>query len=101
MSKNTIEKADIEYPFEHGAVINYTLNGVSIQKWQRYRRPSQLSCQRVRIPLRYFTMRPIVTLKQLQSLMSEIGKKLRMDQQHCSYSTILTNLNDREKKNEP
>ena len=24
------EKADIEYPFEHGDVINYTLDGVSI-----------------------------------------------------------------------
>ena len=24
------EKADIEYPFEHGEVINYTLDGVSI-----------------------------------------------------------------------
>jgi hypothetical protein len=24
------EKADIEYPFEHGEVINYTLYGVSI-----------------------------------------------------------------------
>ena len=24
------KKADIEYPFEHGEVINYTLDGVSI-----------------------------------------------------------------------
>jgi hypothetical protein len=28
MGKN--KKADIEYPFEHGEVINYTLDGVSI-----------------------------------------------------------------------
>jgi hypothetical protein len=26
----TNQKADIEYPFEHGEVINYTLDGVSI-----------------------------------------------------------------------
>ena len=28
MGKN--KKADIEYPFEHGEVINYTLDGVSV-----------------------------------------------------------------------
>jgi hypothetical protein len=27
---NTKMKGDIEYPFEHGEVINYTLDGVSI-----------------------------------------------------------------------
>jgi hypothetical protein len=29
MGKNQ-NKSDIEYPFEHGEVINYTLDGVSI-----------------------------------------------------------------------
>jgi hypothetical protein len=36
-----------------------------------------------------FIMMPMVTLKQLQSIMGVIWE-LRMDQQHCSYSTILT-----------
>ena len=59
MGKN--KKADIEYPFEHGEVINY-------------RRPSKLSCRRERKPLIDFTMRPMVTLKQLQLLMAVIGE---------------------------
>ena len=32
-----LKKADIEYPFEHGEVINYTLDGVAIQSLQIYR----------------------------------------------------------------
>jgi hypothetical protein len=32
MSKTRKLKADIEYPFEHGEVINYTLDGVSIHQ---------------------------------------------------------------------
>jgi hypothetical protein len=35
-----IKQTDIEYPFEHGEVINYTLDGVSIHPLQRYRLPS-------------------------------------------------------------
>jgi hypothetical protein len=40
------------------------------QSLQRYRRPSKLSSWRGRKLLRDFTMWPVVTLKQLQSLMS-------------------------------
>ena len=29
-SAHATKEADIEYPFEHGEVINYTLDGVSI-----------------------------------------------------------------------
>ena len=62
-------KADVEYPVEHGEVINYTLDGVSITKIQA----SFLSCRRGRKPLKNFIMNTMVTLKQLQSLMAAMG----------------------------
>jgi hypothetical protein len=64
MVKNNI-KADIEYSFEHGEVINSTLDDVSIY--------------------------PVTTMRQasfLRKFNGCDGRKLRMDQ-HCSYSTIL------------
>jgi hypothetical protein len=74
-SKRKTPKADIEYHFEHGEVINYTLDGVSIHSVAaRYRRLSLLSCQRGRKQLRDFTMRSMVTLK--QSLMAVIEESL-------------------------
>ena len=70
--KNT-KKADIEYPFEHGEVLNDTLDGVSIHpvttKLQGF---LPLICRRGRKLLRDFTMRPTGTLKQLQRLMAVI-----------------------------
>jgi hypothetical protein len=60
-----LKKADIEYPFEHGEVINYTLNGVSLHPVTAKIQASFLtySCQRGRNPLRDFTMRPILIFK--------------------------------------
>ena len=48
------------------------------------------SLQRCRKPPRDFTMRPMVTLKRLQSIHGCDWRKLRMGQWHCSYCTILT-----------
>jgi hypothetical protein len=64
-------KAAIQYPFEHGEVISYTVY-LYTQSLQRYRRLSKLSCRIVRKPLREFTMRPMMTLKQsLTAVMME------------------------------
>jgi hypothetical protein len=69
------KKADAEYPFEHGEVIIYILDGVSIHPvTTRYMRPPQLRCRRGRNLFRDFTMRPMVILKQFQSLMAVIGE---------------------------
>jgi hypothetical protein len=65
-------KADIKYPIEHGKVINYTLDDLS--------------------------MHPVTTKIQasngdFQTVTEFNGcdwRKLRMDQQHCSYFTKLT-----------
>jgi hypothetical protein len=67
MGTNTKE-ADIEYPFELGEVFNYTLDGVSIHPVYSFRRG--------RKPLRDFTMKPMVTIKQSRSLMAVIGEHL-------------------------
>ena len=84
--KNT----DIEHPFEHGEVINYTLDSVSIHTVNKKIQVFFLT----QLPERKetaqgFTMRPMVTLKQLEFNGCN-RRKLKMDQQHCSYSTILT-----------
>ena len=73
------KEANIEYPFENVMVkLLITLWTVYqyTQSLQRYRRPSQLSCQRGRKLLRVFTMRTMVTLKQLQSLLAVMGENL-------------------------
>ena len=67
-----VKEADIECPFEHGEVINYTLDGVSIHPVTTKIQVSFLL--RGRKPLRDFNMRPMVTLKQSQSLMAVIGE---------------------------
>jgi hypothetical protein len=77
------KKADIEYPFEHGEVINYSSVTTKIQT------PFLPQLPGGRRQLMDFTMRPMVTLKQLQGLKAVIGENW-MDQQHCSYATILT-----------
>ena len=69
------KKANIEYPFEHGKVINDTLDGVSIHPVTTKIQASFLTQLQERMkPLRDFTMRPMVSLKQLQSLMAVIGE---------------------------
>jgi hypothetical protein len=66
-------KADIEYAFEHGEVINYTLDGVSIYPVTTKIQASFLTQLTGRKLLSDFIIRPMVTLKQLQSLMAVIG----------------------------
>jgi hypothetical protein len=60
---------DTEYPFEHGEVINYTLDGVPVTA------KIQVSFQ-THLPERKEWW-PMVTLKQLQSLMAVIGENGR------------------------
>jgi hypothetical protein len=84
------KKADIEYPFEHGEVINYTLDGVSIHSVTT---PIQLSFL-TQLPVRKETAQgfhheAIGDFKTVTEF-NGCDRKLRMDQQHCSYSTILT-----------
>ena len=84
-------KADIKYPFEHGEVINYTLDGASIH----------LVTKKMHVS---FLTQLVDTKETAQEFQHEVNgdfdsyslingcymRKLRMDQQHCSYSTILT-----------
>ena len=65
-----VKKSDIEYPLEHGEVINYFLDGLSIHPVTT--KIQILSCQKIRKLLRDFTMRLMVTLKQSQSLTAVI-----------------------------
>ena len=90
-------KIDTEYPFEHGEVIHYTLDGVSLHIGWCINTPSHykdtgglpnLVTREEGNLLRDLNMRPMVTLKQFKFSGCE-RRKLRMDQ-HCSYSTILT-----------
>jgi hypothetical protein len=82
-----MKKADIEYPFEHGEVINYTLDGVLLHP--------------VTTKIKVSFIIPLLERKETtQGFHHEANgvfngcdrRKLRMDQQHCSYSTILTIL---------
>ena len=57
---------DIEYPFEHGEVINYTLDGVS-------KHPVTTKIQESLLT-QWPERNEIVILKQLQSLMALIGE---------------------------
>jgi hypothetical protein len=68
------KKAEVESLFEHGEVINYTLDGVSIHPVTKDTgvRPNSIAGEEGNRS--DFTMRPMVTLKQLQSLMAVIGE---------------------------
>ena len=86
-----IQKADIEYPFEHGEVINYTLEGVSVHPGKDTVQKSVLT----QLPERKETTQGLHheangDFKTVAEFHSCGRRKLRMDQQHCSYSTILT-----------
>jgi hypothetical protein len=85
------KRADIEYPFEHGEVINYTLDGVSIHPVSTKIQVSFLT----RLPKRKetdlgFHHEVDGDFKTVIEFNGCDRRKLRMDQQHCSYSTILT-----------
>ena len=75
------KKADIEYPFEHGEVINYTLDGVSIHPVTTKIQLSFLA----QLPERKETAQGFHHVTEFSGC---DRTKLRMDQQHCRYSTI-------------
>jgi hypothetical protein len=75
------KKADIEYPFDYGEVINDTLDGVSIH-------PANTKTQAS------FLTEANGNFKTVTEFNGCDRRKLRMDQQHCSYSTILTELTE-------
>jgi hypothetical protein len=89
MGKN--EKADIENPFEHGEVINNTLDGVSIHPVTTKLQASFLSQlpERKKAAQR-FRHEANGDFRTVTEFNGCDRRKLGMDQQHCSYSTILT-----------
>jgi hypothetical protein len=71
----------MKYPFEHGEVINYTLDGVSIHP--------------VTSKIQASVLTQLLERKETaQGFHHEFNgcdrRKLRMDQLHCIFSTILT-----------
>jgi hypothetical protein len=83
---------DIEYIFEHGEVFNYTMNGVSLHQ--------KGSCVLLtQLPERKETAQgfhheangDFITFTEFNGC---DRRKLRMDQQHCSYSTKLSELTE-------
>lgn len=90
-----VKKADIEYPFQHGEVIHYTLDGVSIHRITTKIQASFLT----QLPERKettlgFHHEANGNFKTVTECNGCDRTKLRMDQQHCSYSTILTQLTE-------
>ena len=84
-------KADIEYPFEHGDVINYALDGVSIDRVTTKIQASFLTqLLEWKETAQGFHLEANGDLKTVTELNGCDRIKLRIDQQHCSYSTILT-----------
>jgi hypothetical protein len=83
------QKFDIEHYFEHGVVINYTLDGVSIHPVTTKIQASFLT----QLPERKETAEGFqhaanVDFKTVTEFNGCDRRKLRMDQ-HCSYSIIL------------
>jgi hypothetical protein len=84
---------NIEYSFENGEVINYPLDGVSIHPVTTKIHASFLT----QLPERKETTQGFHhedngDFKTVTEFNACDRLKLRMDQQHCSYSTILTYL---------
>ena len=89
---------DAEYPLEHGEVIIYTFDGVSIHMVTTKIQVSLLT----QLPERKETTQEFhhetnVDFKTVTEFNGCDGRKLRMAQQHCSYSTILTKLTEQTK----
>ena len=83
--------ADNEYSFEHGEVINYTLGGVSIHPVTTKIQVSFLTQLLERKETAQgFHHEANGDFKTITAFNHCDRRKLRMDQQHCSYSTILT-----------
>ena len=82
--KKRKKKADFDYPFQHGEVINHTLDGVSVH----------LVTTKVQMS---FLIRLMERKETAQGFQHEANRahgcdrrKLSMAQTHCSYSTIVT-----------
>jgi hypothetical protein len=85
------KKADIEYPFEYGEVVNCTLDGVSVHPVTTKITSSFLT----QMPERKETAQGFHhgangDFKTVLEFNGCDRRTLGMDQQHCSYSTILT-----------
>ena len=94
-----VRKADIEYPFEDGEVINYTLNCVSIHPVTKTIQVSFLT----QLPERKETAQGFHheangDFKTVTEFNGCNRRKLRMDQQHCTYSTIPVEAHQRRKR---
>ena len=86
------KKADIEYPFEHDEVINYTLDGVSIHPVTTKIQASFLTqLSERKETTQGFHHEANCDFKTVPKCINgcDMGK-LKTHQQHCSYSTILT-----------
>ena len=85
------KKADIKYPFQYGEVINYSLDGVSIHpvttKIQTSFLTQLLERKETALGFHHEAHGDFKTLMEFNGC---DRRKLRMDQQHCSYFTILT-----------
>ena len=80
------KKTDIEYPFEDGEVINQTLDGVSIHPVTTKIQTSSLT----QLPESEETTLSLTHFHHEATEFNGCDRKLMMDQQHCSYSIILT-----------
>ena len=81
------KKADIEYPFEHGEV-NYSSDGVSIHYKDTDAFPTSVAGGKE--TAHGFHYEANGDFKTVTGLKGCDRRKLWNDQQHCSYSTILT-----------
>ena len=86
------KKAEIENPSEHAEFINYTLDGLSIHQVTTKKQASFLT----QLPERKETAEGFPheangVFKTVTEFKGCDRRKLQIDQQHCSYSTILTN----------
>ena len=87
-SKNN--KADIEYPFEDGEVINYTLGGVSIHPvTTKIQAPFLTQLPERKDTTQGFHHETNGDFKTVTEFNGCVRRELRMEQ-HCMYSTILT-----------
>jgi hypothetical protein len=85
------KKLAIEYHFEHGEVINYTLDGVSIDPVTTKIQVSFLTELLERKETAHgFHHEANGDFKTVTEFNGCDRRKLMMDQQHCRYSSILT-----------
>ena len=85
------QKTVIEYPFQHGKDINYTLDGVSIHPVTTQIQASFLTQLLERKETTQgFHHEANGDFKTVTEFNGCDRRKLRMDHQHCRFSTILT-----------